>query len=104
MRLILFAALLVSTVSFGQSAKCELTLPETTVAVGDTLTFDVGVGADSELEVSVFADDKVLYYSVDRLRQGTHTYRVVTGKATPGSYFLLVKGEGIHEQRDVVIR
>jgi hypothetical protein len=92
------------TAAWTQSPPCELLLSREAFVVGDTLSFDVNTGSLQELEVSVFADNQVLFNTTDKLGTGLHTYRVLTDKASPGSYYVLVKGEGIHEQRSVSIR
>jgi|GEM_PF-5533981 len=100
----LLAAICLSNALWSQSLNVQLTSLRDSYTKGDTLSFEVSVNEDAVLEVSVFANDLVLLYSNDRLRAGEHTYRIPVADAKPGTYFILAKGEGVHEQKQVAIR
>jgi hypothetical protein len=90
--------------ALAQSTDCQIILYQETFALNDTVRFDVKINKDSELDVSVYASEKMLHHTTDQLRAGEHTYRVVTGDAQPGKYFILITGEGIREQRTITLR
>jgi hypothetical protein len=89
----------------GKSGSVHIDITKNELTKGDTLLFHVVVQEPKPLEISVFSDSKIVLHENAALTEGTHDYRVlVTSELPTGKYYVLVTGEGIHEQGTLYIR
>jgi hypothetical protein len=100
----LLALLLPAGLACAQSNPCSIALLSDSFAIGDTVLFEVKASADTPVEVAVYAPEKMLYLSKDRLREGTHTYRVLSEGAAAGVYTILLSGEGFREEKNFSLK
>lgn len=72
---------------------------KTELQSSDTLLFTVGTPSEVELEVAVFSEHEMILHERPKLNGPNHQYRVLASRMKPGKYYVLVTGDGIHEQR-----
>lgn len=106
MKSILFAVLfLCSTAALHAQVLATLEVGKNELSQGDSLKFQVVSEMNQKLEIAFFSEKKLMFHQNTKLNKGAHQFKLaVQPDWVPGTYFVLVTGEGVHEQRTVYIR
>jgi hypothetical protein len=84
-------------------AQVKIDLPNTPLKKASTLSFSIQANDEVKAELAVFSNTYVVQVNEVSIKKGTSSWEIPLGDAPVGSYFLLIKGDKIHEQKSFVI-
>jgi hypothetical protein len=94
-------AFLVAHTAIAQNANVQVELAKQEFSRKDTVEFNIAVSSPIELEISLFRPDSIVLLEKSKLHGSFNTYRIPAVRIAPGTYNILISGEGIHEERTI---
>lgn len=101
MRIVLLFMLLFMAASTEAQVSIQLVKPA--YKKSEILSFTIQSAGDVRAEIAVFSNTHVVQVNEVSIKKGISTWEIPLADAPLGSYFILVKGEKIHEQQSFVI-
>lgn len=101
MRTTLLIILLFITAS--TEAQVSIQLEKSTHKKSAVLSFAIQSAEEVKAEIAVFSNTYVIQVNEVSIKKGNSTWEIPLADAPLGNYFILVKGEKLHEQKSFVI-
>jgi hypothetical protein len=84
-------------------AQVSIQLVKSTYKKSDLLSFTIQSAEDVRAEIAVFSNTHVVQVNEVNIKKGNSAWEIPLADAPVGNYFILLKGEKLHEQHSFVI-